>query len=433
MFCISQAAYSNAKLFPGYYVDLKGDTVRCSIEFADWNLNPKTIKVQVNNSLREFGPDDIRAFGITGYDDFISAKVTYHTNPISGPDLPNRYSDSTVTRSGFLKVVESGVYSLYVFDVPERMYLFDSSPDHQLSELIYRVKMTNDTLQEDQSYKKQLVPLFMNEGLSEKYFNKISLVPYRASQIGSLFRVLNEAHTGVQSKKKQKGSFQVELFAGAIQNTFPNGFDGAYSRSNQFDPAVSPSGGINILYSIPGHFKSFRVGMSFGYNGYNSTISKSGANQYYGSVNYHFTTTYSETININSSFLQSNLYLMWVVNPLSKIKGFVKAGINCNFLLSDRSDFTTTYVSSTQGVKNGTVPITDSTNGSSPLFNIKSNYLVPVISAGIISGRSKLEFNYWPPVAITDPKYNDLTPIASTTFKIGSFGIFYYFSLFPVK
>src|SRR5450631_1605137 len=61
---LSQFAYPNSKPFPGYYIDSKGDTVRCNIEFNDRNRNPETIKVQVNGSMKEFGPEDIRGFGV---------------------------------------------------------------------------------------------------------------------------------------------------------------------------------------------------------------------------------------------------------------------------------------------------------------------------------------------------------------------------------
>jgi hypothetical protein len=47
---LSTSAYSNPPLFPGYYIDLKGDTVLCRIEYKDWYRNPSTIVVEVNNT-----------------------------------------------------------------------------------------------------------------------------------------------------------------------------------------------------------------------------------------------------------------------------------------------------------------------------------------------------------------------------------------------
>ena len=434
LFCISQAGYSNPKLFPGYYIDLKGDTVRCNIEFNDWNLNPKTIRLQAGNELKEFGPEDIMGFGVTGYSNYVSARVSYHTNPISGPDLPAIYSDSVVTKASFLQVLETGPYSLYVLIFPQRIYLFNSSPDRPISELVYRVKMDNDSLQEDQSYKQQLVNLLMNEGLSEKYFGQVSKFSYNSSQIASLFRILNGTHTRVWTKKKSDGDFQIELFVGAIRNSFPTSFDGVYSKSNQFDPSYSPSGGINFLYSIPGHFKAFKVGISVGYDGYNNMIKRSGSFYHAESVNFYYTTTYNETITAKRSMLLSNIYVMWLLNPLSKVKVFVKAGLNYNFSMGTNSDVVSTYTASIQGIKNGNVPFQDSTNTSSTLYSLKTGYLAPVFSGGIISGRSKLEFAYWPPVSVSYPL--DVTSgntSSSTFFKFGSLGIFYYFSLFKPK
>jgi hypothetical protein len=50
-FLLSQAARSNIKHLPGYYIDLKGDSVFCNIEFTDWNKTPKIIRAEVNNSV----------------------------------------------------------------------------------------------------------------------------------------------------------------------------------------------------------------------------------------------------------------------------------------------------------------------------------------------------------------------------------------------
>jgi len=430
---IFQAGYSADKLFPGYYIDLKGDTVRCNIEYRDWNLNPKTIRVQVKNDMVELGPEEIQAFGVDGYRDYVSAKVTYHLNPISGPVLPTKFSDSTVTKSIFLQVEVAGVYSLYVLVLPERIYLFERGPDRSTNELLYRAKMDNDSLQEDQSYRQQLVNLFMNEGLSEKYFERISNVSYSTAQIASLFQILNGTHTVAGSKKNSGGEFQIEVFAGAIMNSFPTSFDGKYIKSAQFDPSYSPSGGLNFLFSIPGHFRSFKFGLSLGYDAYGRTTSQSGSFHVVESAAYYYTTTYSETISLQRSLVLTNIYFMYVVNPLGKIKVFVKAGLNYNFAIGNSQDLVSNYTYSTQGITNGTKPFQDSASASISLYSIKSSYFAPVFSAGFVSGRSKLELNYWPSVGISDPAYVNGNTATSTVYQFGSVGLFYYFTLFSVK
>lgn len=434
LFSFSQPVYSNTKPFPGYYIDSKGDTVRCDIEYNDRNQNPKTIQVLVNGSIKEFGPEDIRGFGVDGYVDYLSAKVSYHEGPDSGPDLLYKFSDNVITKTCFLQVVESGFYSLYTMIRPERVYLFYSTQQKPVTELLYRVKMDNDSVKEDNSYRQELVNLFMNEGLTEKYFERINQVAYNASQIGSLFIILNETRTGVKSKKKSRGDFQIELFVGAIRNSFPTTFDGVYVKSNQFDPSYSGSGGVNFLYSFPGHFKAFKVGLSLGYNGFNRTISDSGSNYHAESAAFYYTTTYDETITVKRSMLLSNFYVMYLFNPLSKVKVFAKAGLNYNFSIGNNSGVVSTFTSGTRGIMNGNVPFKDSANSSLTIYSLKSGYLAPVFSTGVISGRSKFEFTYWPPVSISDPlDIYGFNISGNTFFKLGSMGIFYYFSLFSSK
>src|SRR5664279_106427 len=94
LFLISTSVYPHTKVFPGYYIDLKGDSVHCNVDFNDWNMNPNIIRVQVNSSWKEFSPEEIKGFGVYGYDDFTSARVSFHTNPISGKDFPENFSDS---------------------------------------------------------------------------------------------------------------------------------------------------------------------------------------------------------------------------------------------------------------------------------------------------------------------------------------------------
>ena len=133
---ISLAGFSNSGLFPGYYINEKGDTIHCKIEFNDWNLNPKTIRVEVNGKKMEFTPNDIRGFGVDGYDNYLSARVQFHTAPISGKDVPSQFSDSVSTKTFFLKILDRGFYSLYDLVSTERVYLFFQLKDSSISELV---------------------------------------------------------------------------------------------------------------------------------------------------------------------------------------------------------------------------------------------------------------------------------------------------------
>ena len=195
---IAIAGFSNVSLFPGYYINQKGDTIQCKIEFNDWNLNPKSIRVQVGDKKMEFTPKDIRGFGIDGYDDYIAATVQTHTAAVSGKDVPAQFSDSVSINTYFIKILNRGYYSLYDLISTERVYLFMQYKDSSISELVYRTRSTNDTLFADPQYKNVILSLFVQEGLADKYFNRVGNTSYTSSDIQSLFKILNETSWRIQ-------------------------------------------------------------------------------------------------------------------------------------------------------------------------------------------------------------------------------------------
>src|SRR5579863_10555660 len=105
LLCSSSAS---ANLIPGYYIDNKGDSVHCRIEYNDWYANPTTINVEVNNIHKTLGVADIKGFGVTGYGDYQTATVSYHPGPIVGNNLPENFSDKMVTKTVFLAVLVKG-------------------------------------------------------------------------------------------------------------------------------------------------------------------------------------------------------------------------------------------------------------------------------------------------------------------------------------
>jgi hypothetical protein len=84
----------------------------------------------------EFTANDVRGFGVDGYDNYLSATVQFHTAAISGKDVPPQFSDSVSTNTFFLKILDRGFYSLYDLVSTERVYLFMQRRDSSISELL---------------------------------------------------------------------------------------------------------------------------------------------------------------------------------------------------------------------------------------------------------------------------------------------------------
>ena len=430
---IATSIYPNFKLFPGYYINKNGDSVRCNIEFNDRNLNPKTIKVEMNNEKREFSANDIRGFGVYGYDDYLSATVSFHSAAVLGNDIPEQFSDSVSTKTCFLKILNRGRYSLYSLALPQRIYLFMGHNDSSIAELIYRVRNNNNSLLEDQSYKKAIFNLFVEKGISDEYFNRINKISYSASEIQSLFNILNGSPGNISHHEKASGEFQVQLYVGGVRNSFPTKFAGSFSNICQFEPSYSIGGGVNMLYSIPVSFKAFKVGLSMGYNSYNCKSTNSGETSFYQSVNYHGSRTYDDTVTTKNSFIQTNLYLMYLINPLNKMKFYIKAGINYSFSLNVDGSINEKNSGTTSTVTNGNPPVAGSfQNSSHGIIPIKKNYLTPMFAIGVIKERHTLEFSYYLPSDI-GKNISNINGSTGQSFKISSMTLYYYYSLFPIK
>jgi hypothetical protein len=425
------AGFSNFRLFPGYYVTLQGDSIHCNIEFTDWNLNPKTIRVEVNSKKMEFTPHDIRGFGVDGYDDYLSATVQFHTAPISGKDVPSQFSDSVSTKTFFLKILDRGYYSLYDLVSAERVYLFMQGKDSSISELVYRARSSNDSLFADPQYKNVILSLFVQEGLGDKYFNRVSNTSYTASDIQSLFKMLNESHGGVSYHKKSKQDFQIQLYVGGIRNAFPTPVAGN-SKSYQFDPSWSMTGGINLLYSIPGKFNAFKVGLSAGYNSYNLDLKAHTTSSFHESNAYYGSSIIDDTLTTKNSLIQTSFYLMYLVNPLSSVKCYLKAGLNFNFSLNTDNSVDESYTQTSMIVRNGNPPAESIWQNSGPIIQLKKKYLAPMFGVGMTYGRSTLEFSYYMSADIgSEP--NDAFADSGPSFKISSMSLSYYFSVFRTK
>lgn len=422
VFSIFQSRASSFKLFPGYYIEKAGDTIHCQVDFKDWNRNPATIEVEVNGARRTLSPGDVRGFGVAGYADYESALVTYHLDRIRGADLPDHYSDQLETKEWFLKVLVRGTYSLYELVLRERPYYFVSSPGGAVAELVYRAKIVNSMVQEDIGYQLLLRQLFEQEGIAEKYNGSIIHANYYAGDLIRLINKLNEHRTGKPTAMQAPKGHPLELsvFAGGVFNSFPAQFSSHYAGYHM-DPAMTWTGGLDLRYYLPSHFRSFAFGISFGYESYKGSVTKTGSTYTYSSANYQTWSNYQEQVSMNQTQLATGIYALYVINPLSRTRMYVKAGVNDNFSIGGKGGVYSTGKDSTWGFRNGVVPINNMTYFSGvPLISFAAQYYRFNATFGMEFGRNKLEFSAYSGAALSEP--------GGTKFKVNTFGLNYFFT-----
>lgn len=423
----SQKVYSNDHLFPGYYIDDKGDSVLCKIQYNDWDKNPGTIVAEVNNTQKKLGPADIKGFGVTGYADYRSATVSYHLGPLHGDDLPEEFSDKIETKDCFLLVLVNGPYSLYELILAQRSYFFISEQSGLPKELIYRVRQFESVISEDQQYKNLLGQYMINEHLWDQESYSITRLTYSQSKLIPAVNRLNEAHTGKKAAplKKTKtavGVFQLDIFGGGVLNSFPTEFS-TYFASAKFPSTFSPAGGLAFRIVFPGHFNAFSLGLGVGYSTLKSSTTISGTTQTgVQSSTWYTQANYRENLSVSNSLLMTNFYFMYLIPGSGKVRYYGKLGLNAEFLLKSSGNVYSNWSANYTDYHSTNPPYSaGSGSGTYEALAFGSGALSADIAVGGQAGRHRVEIAYNSPMNLGD--------VSQPTFKMSSFGLYYFFTI----
>lgn len=418
--CVLIFSKVDGRDFPGYYLKNNGDTIHCNIQYDDREATPNFIAVRVMDSVLKFFPHDISGFGIDGFGDYRSYEVNYHKGNFTALEAPDVFNDSIETRYSFVKVLVAGKYSLFELKESIRAYYFVSENGGQLQELIYRVKRVGMKIEEEKTYKTFLSDLFIKENILFNRENDISKSGYFSRDIVPLILKLNGNTSESKLISKKARLLQFDIFLGAINTEFPTSVDGKYSvQSNTFSGSSTISGGVNLQYFVPTNFRRIAVGISAGFNQYDTELNRADSIGQYGSANYYSWTKYNERFTLKNKVIMIDLYGMYIVNPHNKVKAYLKAGFNTNFSIEKNSVIHISYTSSNRSVRNGNPP-QDWTDQGVKIIPLRKTYYNAYAGGGVNFNNHKLEFKYFTP-GVLDADY---------LFKVKMLGVYYYYTVF---
>lgn len=418
---LSAKIHGQSALLDGYYVNLSADTVKCKIYFKDWNHNPETITIEDVSGKKEMGFADMTAFGISGTGDFVKKTVSLHTNPIDG-FLPDKYSDQVVETTVFLKKLVDGPYSLYELNT-KRLYFFMQQPGGEIQELVYRRKQTETQFVEDEQYKNLLILLVNQKGLPGWAVNKANDLTYERGRLTEMINLLNGSGKTGLKKAGGKEGLSLEVFAGGLLHLFPSQMDDLNNHPLKLKSAFSPVLGVSFTYLFPSRFNRLGVTFSIGYSSFKSSFSRTDSINTVISPAWYFTKNYHEDISIKGSYLKPAIAAIFILNPLSKTRFYIKAGVLYNLPIKEVKVLLD-YSSTTIGVRNGNQPFTLADNYSYPSYvDLSSGWVNLNGGAGVSIGRHRLEAEYALPTNLS----NNLSK--NSTYSIGSFGISYKLNL----
>ena len=420
-------AAKTPKLFPGYFLNMQGDTVKCNFEIESWSRNPLVVHASNAKGPLELRPEETMGFGVYGYSDYTSGNVTYHSAPINGTNLPDKFSDKTETKWCFLKSLANGKFNLYKLVTPERIIFFVSDHGTVPTELVYRVAFRDNQELEDLSFHDALISYFNEEGMGETYDGRIRRAKYKEDDLLGLVKILDGNQMSNSHAGRKSSGFESFVLGGARMYTFPSSFNGTHSLTeqfsvnNHFSPALGPLAGFGVYYNLSPQTEKFWLGLSVDYSSYEVSVTKSGTSGRHFSQNAWDSANYSEHMHGSNAFATLNLFTYYVLNPDNKVRYYLKAGVWYSFSVSSNSDIYSDYTAQSFAKSNGIPGPVNNSAGQATLVELSKSFGDFLIGTGAALGQNRLELYCYLP-SFTG-RFNG----TGTKFKIGSLSLAYIY------
>lgn len=379
----------------GYYLKPSGDTVFSTISFKKGNLSPTSIIAETDAGDIVLTVKDISGFGLPGAVHYRKRNVTIHTGPIEYKLAPAEFSNNVITKEVFVQVIESGTVSLYELIEKERNYFLIEEGDGAAVELLYRVKLNQNSLEEDNVYKAQLRDFAEKYNVIEDAGKLLQRISYNEKDLLSIVKLINRK-TGIVTYRIKKEKVSVGLVAGLNYVLWPSSFEGAFftpSFNFQAPGQMKLTAGINFQYVFPASKGRVQLHASALYTSaeFNQTRGDSVSDG-------QTSTTRLELYKLEQKTILISLAPAYVLNPKANIKLFVKPGVTLGFTLNNSNLLGAAIRKNyDQGNPTPTSFVVQNAIVDDKPYNLHMN-----IGAGVMVAKSKLELNFLPPVNLVN-------------------------------
>ena len=335
---VSAISFSQKNFLPGYIVLPSKDTVRGSIDYRNWEKNPKQVRFsQSSSEPKSYTINDIDAFGITGMDYYRKATVKVDDNPVRISDI-GIYSEELIQpQTVFLRILAEGKeYTLYELEDFKTHY-FIAKADGPIEELGYKLIKNDQTniVVTHNDFRIQLKKLVSGSGnLSVEQSEEIDRLNYKEKDLVKYVSLMNGSSSekiSFENKKKVRPRF----FAGGGV-VFPNfGFKSTDQRltsikfKNKFSYIISAGADIFAVRNLQNLFLRLELSAS--------TFQTEGSGI---SENTTSPTTQQNEYSLKQFNITPAVYLMHYFLPLNKAKIYAGVGIAYNFSSYPKQLFT---------------------------------------------------------------------------------------------
>lgn len=324
--------YAQAKLVPGYIVQLSGDTLRGQIDYRNWSMNPQKISFKNNTGSKtiEYSPLDIIGFSVLDetYNSAIVKVDSSNTEKLSESPIFEFRTDTV-----FLQRIFQGSKSLYFYKDrlnQNNFYIYDNS---QYVLLEYKNYITKDKklkefLTSNKRYIGQLRLYLENFNNIDKYLTNIE---YKSNNLEKLFEAYykNNPTKLYQSRSIEKIKAEYGIVAGInrIDLSFKTSSLSFYPLPEaNFENSLNIAGGFFFNIVLPRNNNRWSIYNELFYTRYNTNAV---FNNYQNDNRYEI-----HNYNVGYSYLKLNNMVRYKY-PIGNVFCFVNGGLSYGLIINE--------------------------------------------------------------------------------------------------
>lgn len=286
----------------GYVLKTTGDTVKGYINYREWLQSPMSIDFKINKEDKQvmhFTPQNIKAFEITGMENYVSYTGLISMDKTLLPDLPASLDTTRKQNSIFLKEIATGshITLFYQNDKIKARFFIAEKGDNPV-ELKYYQYYTNST---------ETLEMTIYRGQLSSYINKFNInnpellkqtarARYVQTDLEDLVNTINDKKDVVKAKKSSN-----RFFVGAGVNNTQTRFHSVNFPTNYNSAVITPKIDFGVDVFLNPNVQQFilRLDLSFSYINPRFILPSVYTNTYYTYSFKQYTTTATPQVLFN--------------------------------------------------------------------------------------------------------------------------------------
>jgi len=361
---ITNVTFAQKNFKDGYIINLKGDTVRGSIDYQEWEYNPAAITFKdASGKITSQTPANTKAFYLKqdGFYQAFSVRLSHDIVSVATP-INNLDSAKTLSSVFLRRMLRGKILDLYIYnDAAKKRFVTVEKRNGRPQELTYHYYVFNAIQNSLNGFRNQLLEYAQDyHVLNDKLLDQIQNAEYTEKEIVALVNAINgenalveKADKKVLKEKAKKEALPKPVDVTLTKTNVVRAFAGAQINSASLtytgfiDLAENPKSRTIILPQI-------NAGLDFSRDpDVSRLIIRLQLSAFSGQLSAESANAKKTLDMFNFTFSPQVIYNFYIKDPL---KIFVGSGFNYN--VSSYSNMVYTVTNNKYGIINGQQSLT---------------------------------------------------------------------------